>query len=69
MPDLVKNYIGGQWVEAESGTVFASINPATEDVLAEAAHSGPADVAAAVQAAKNAYQNWRLTPAPGRNPV
>jgi acyl-CoA reductase-like NAD-dependent aldehyde dehydrogenase len=52
MPELVKNYIGGQWVAAESGATFASINPATEAVLAEAADCGPADVAAAVEAAK-----------------
>jgi alpha-ketoglutaric semialdehyde dehydrogenase len=69
MADLVKNYIGGQWVAAVSGATFESLNPATEAVLALAAQSGPEDVATAVQAAKEAYPNWRLTPAPRRGEI
>lgn len=47
----VQNYIGGQWVEAHSGAVFTSINPATEDPVAEVANSDTRDVEAAVEAA------------------
>ena len=69
MPDRVKNYIGGQWVQAQAGVTFPSINPATEAVVAEASLSDSSDVAAAVQAAKEAYPNWRLTPAPRRGEI
>ncbi len=69
MADLVKNYIGGSWVEARSGETFTSLNPATEAPLAEAARSAAADVDAAVQAAKAAYRGWRLTPAPRRGEI
>lgn len=69
MTDLVKNYVGGAWVEAKSGETFNSINPATEEVLATSVHSAEADVAAAVGAAKAAYDKWRLTPAPRRGEI
>ncbi|MBI5669761.1 MAG: aldehyde dehydrogenase family protein [Chloroflexi bacterium] len=69
MSELVKNYIGGEWVAARSGETFKSINPATEEVVAEVAKSGPEDVNAAVAAAKVAYKSWRLTPAPRRGEI
>jgi alpha-ketoglutaric semialdehyde dehydrogenase len=65
----VKNYIGGQWVDARSQQRFPSYNPANESVLAEAAVSAREDVDAAVQSAKEAYKNWRLTPAPRRGEI
>jgi aldehyde dehydrogenase (NAD+) len=69
MSDLVRNFIGGQWVEARSGQTFNSINPATEEVVAPIVKSGTEDVQAAVEAAKQAYQDWRLTPAPRRGEI
>jgi aldehyde dehydrogenase (NAD+) len=69
MVDLVKNYIGGVWIESRSGQTFDSINPATEEVLATSVKSSREDVAAAVEAAKAAYQKWRLTPAPRRGEI
>jgi aldehyde dehydrogenase (NAD+) len=69
MAELVKNFIGGQWVEARSGERFASYNPATEDLIAPVVKSSAADVDAAVQAAKQAYKGWRLTPAPRRGEI
>ncbi|MDZ4770898.1 MAG: aldehyde dehydrogenase family protein, partial [Chloroflexota bacterium] len=66
MPDLVRHYIGGRWVESVSGETFATTNPATESVIADVAKGGNADVDAAVAAAKGAYHAWRLTPAPRR---
>lgn len=65
----VQNFIRGAWVDAKSGATFESINPATEDVLAVAAKSTQDDVAAAVAAAKAAYDKWRLTPAPRRGEI
>lgn len=69
MSHLVKNYIGGQWVESRHGVLFESINPATEEVLASAYMSSAEDVADAVAAAKAAYDKWRLTPAPRRGEI
>jgi aldehyde dehydrogenase (NAD+) len=69
MAELVKNYIGGKWVEADSGETFETHNPATEEVIAPVAKSTTKDVDAAVRAAKMAYKNWRLTPAPRRGEI
>lgn len=69
MADLVRNYVGGEWVESRSGESFDSINPATEEVIAAAYHSSPDDVNAAVDAAREAYKSWRLTPAPRRGEI
>ncbi len=65
-----QNYIGGQWVDAQSGETFESRNPArTSDLIGHFPASGEADVAAAVAAAKEAFQTWRLMPAPKRGEI
>ncbi len=69
MAEIIKNYIGGHWVEAQSGRTFPTLNPATEEVIAEAVASDKEDVAKAVAAAKEAYMKWRLTPAPRRGEI
>ncbi len=66
---LYKNYIGGRWVEARSGRTFPSVNPANGEVLGEVALSGKEDVDAAVEAAANAFDAWRKTPAPRRGEI
>jgi aldehyde dehydrogenase (NAD+) len=50
-------FIGGKFVRPRSGKYFDSINPATEEQLAEIAEAGEEDVAAAVSAARRAYDN------------
>lgn len=69
MTQDVLNFIGGHWIPAESGETFLSYNPATEAVLAAAPKSTAVDVEKAVQAAKAAYKQWRLTPAPRRGEI
>jgi len=69
MTELVRNYIGGQWVAAMSGETFDTFNPATEELIAPVAKAGVEDVDAAVKAAKAAYKDWRLTPAPRRGEI
>jgi aldehyde dehydrogenase (NAD+) len=62
-----KNYIGGQWVESRSGETFENRNPAdTDDVVGIFQKSNADDVNAAVAAAKEAFNKWRLVPAPKR---
>ena len=45
---------------------FQTVNPATQEVLAEVASGGEAEVQAAVAAAKAAFPKWAATPAPQR---
>ncbi|MGB8981855.1 MAG: aldehyde dehydrogenase family protein [Anaerolineales bacterium] len=59
-----KNYINGKWVDGRSK--FQTINPATEEMLAEIAQAENSDVEAAVSAATQAFKSWRLVPAPLR---
>ena len=45
----------GQWVDAASGRTFETLNPATEEVLAEVARGEAEDVDRAVRAARKAF--------------
>ena len=44
-----------------------TVNPATQEVLAEVASGGETEVNAAVAAAKEAFPKWAATPAPQRD--
>jgi acyl-CoA reductase-like NAD-dependent aldehyde dehydrogenase len=60
-------FIGGEYVEASSGASFPTINPATEEVLAEVPEAGAEDVDRAVRAAREAFEGpWRALPAAAR---
>src|SRR5256885_12378904 len=50
-------FIGGKFVAPKSGEYFDSINPATEEKLAEIAEANAKDVGAAVSAARPPFQN------------
>jgi acyl-CoA reductase-like NAD-dependent aldehyde dehydrogenase len=66
-PRIFKNFINGEWVEARSGKVLEDRSPAnTDELVGVFPASGPEDVNLAVEAAKGAYNNWRLMPAPKR---
>ena len=69
MTDLIKNFIGGKWVESRAGVMFETVNPATLEVIAQVSLAAAADVDMAVAAAKAAYNDWRLTPAPRRGEI
>jgi aldehyde dehydrogenase (NAD+) len=64
-----KNFIGGQWVDADAGETFETTSPANGDVLGVFPRSGVEDVDRAVEAAKAAYEDWRLVPAPRRGEI
>ncbi|PKO43000.1 MAG: 5-carboxymethyl-2-hydroxymuconate semialdehyde dehydrogenase [Betaproteobacteria bacterium HGW-Betaproteobacteria-3] len=49
-----------------SARYFETVNPATQEVLAEVAQGGADEVNAAVAAAKAAFPGWAATPAPQR---
>ena len=50
-------FIGGQWVPAQSGKTFETINPATEEVIASVAEGDAADVDLAAKAARKAFES------------
>ena len=66
-PKAFKNFIDGEWVEPRSGKVIENRNPANStELIGMFPASNADDVNAAVESAKNAYDGWRLTPAPKR---
>ena len=64
-----KNYIDGEWVDAASGETFESTSPANGDTIGVFPKSGADDVERAVAAAKAAFEEWRLVPAPKRGEI
>jgi phenylacetaldehyde dehydrogenase len=57
-----KLLIDGEWVAAASGETFTTINPSTEEPLAEIAHAQKEDIERAVRAARKAFADdspWR----------
>ena len=60
---VYKLYIGGKFVAPKSGKTFATINPATEEVLAKVGYAEKADVDKAVKAARAGLKIWsRMAP-------
>jgi aldehyde dehydrogenase (NAD+) len=55
-------FIDGEFVEPADGGAFKSVNPATEEVLAEVTAAGPRDVDRAVTAARRANARWSALP-------
>ncbi|MDD5702320.1 MAG: aldehyde dehydrogenase family protein [Dehalococcoidales bacterium] len=53
-----KMWIGGKWVDAESGRTFPSYDPATEEVIAQVPLGDKADVDKAVKSARQALPVW-----------
>jgi aldehyde dehydrogenase (NAD+) len=65
-----QNYIDGEWVASQSGEMFENLNPAdARDIVGRFPLSTSDDVNAAVNAAQNAFDRWRNTPAPKRAEV
>ena len=65
IPDAVRNYVGGEWVDA-TGDGQPVVDPATNEELAHVTFSTAADVDAAVGTAADAFEAWRRTPAVDR---
>lgn len=61
------NYINGVWKKAVSGRTFEDLNPAnTRERIGVFPESGMQEVNEAVEAAKKAFEKWRLVPPPKR---
>jgi aldehyde dehydrogenase (NAD+) len=63
-----KMLIDGKWRDSVSGKTFATLNPATEEVIAEVAEGDAADIDLAVKAARKAFETgpWHKTDARDR---
>ena len=49
-------FIGGSWTPSQSGKTFETLNPATEEVIANVAEGGAEDIDQAVKAARKALE-------------
>lgn len=63
--DETQLFIGGKWVDAGGGT-YGIVNPATEEVVGQAADATASDAADAARAAREAQPGWSATPAEDR---
>ena len=69
-PTRYKNFINGEWVQSATGEVFPNLNPANRhELIGEFQKSNSRDVDDAVAAARQAYDSWRVTPAPRRGEI
>ncbi|MGD8388811.1 MAG: CoA-acylating methylmalonate-semialdehyde dehydrogenase [Desulfobacteraceae bacterium] len=59
---VMKNYIQGEWVDAATETFGDIWCPATGEEIAQVPYSTAEDVNRAVEAAKEAFPEWRETP-------
>src|SRR4029453_4292564 len=63
--DIASSYglfIDGAFEPAKDGGVFKTVNPASEEVLAEVSAAGQEDVDRAVAAARRAFESWSALP-------
>jgi malonate-semialdehyde dehydrogenase (acetylating) / methylmalonate-semialdehyde dehydrogenase len=63
---VIKNFIGGKWVDSQSSQTVDVLNPATNEELARVPISTKGDVDRAVKAATEASVTWKKTPVPKR---
>ena len=61
-----KNYINGEWVDCKSGNSISVENPYNEEKIAEVPDSDGNDVNLAVNAAKSAFDGWKVLSASNR---
>ncbi|NEU30980.1 CoA-acylating methylmalonate-semialdehyde dehydrogenase [bacterium LRH843] len=64
--DKLKNFINGEWVEADTDKFEQVPNPATGDIIATVPISSRKDLDRAVVIAKEAYKKWSKTAVPRR---
>lgn len=64
--DSLKNYVGGQWIEARTEKTEPVYNPATGEVLAHVPLSSKEDLDMAVKIAAEAFETWKDVAVPKR---
>lgn len=63
---VLKNFINGEWIDADCNETLDVPNPATGEVIIKVPISSKEDVDKAVQSAKEAWKTWKNTPVPKR---
>jgi aldehyde dehydrogenase (NAD+) len=67
---VFQNFVQGSWISSVSGELFENRNPAdVDDLIGVFQKSTRRDVEQAIDAARRAYETWRLVPAPRRAEV
>ncbi|WP_041685690.1 gamma-aminobutyraldehyde dehydrogenase [Renibacterium salmoninarum] len=61
MVNTLQNFINGEFVAPTGNGVLDVVNPATEEIVAHAPISSPADIDAAMDAAAKAFTSWKRT--------
>ena len=61
--EVLRNFVGGRWVESNARELLDVYNPAKGEVIARTPLSTAADLDGAVAAAQKAFPKWRDTPA------
>jgi len=64
--EVIKNFINGEWIEANTKKTESVYNPATGEVIAEVPLSTKEDLDNAVNVAKESFDEWKNTPVPQR---
>ncbi|MFS8086101.1 MAG: aldehyde dehydrogenase family protein, partial [Acidobacteriota bacterium] len=68
--DTYRNFIGGKWIESTSSRTINNVNPAdTTDVIGTVRQATREETRAAIDAASEAFNSWRKTPAPSRGRI
>ena len=62
-------WIGGNWVDAESGKTYPVYNPATAEVITRLPLGDKTDVDKAVEAARKAFPIWSKKPQAERSQI
>jgi succinate-semialdehyde dehydrogenase/glutarate-semialdehyde dehydrogenase len=62
-------YVGGRWVDADSGETFPVVDPATGETLADVPRLGAAETGRAIAAAADALPAWRSRTAKERGAI
>lgn len=65
----LKNFVGGEWVEANSQQTEQVLNPATGEPVAYVPISNREDLDNAVVVAKEAFSRWKKVPVPKRSRI
>ena len=70
-PTLLKTqgFIGGEWVDADSGATFDVIDPASGEVVASVADLGADETRRAIEAAEEARHDWAALTAKQRSVI
>src|SRR5919205_633605 len=68
--DTYRNFINGKWVESSSSKTVKNINPANiDEVIGNNRQATREEARGAVEAAAEAFEGWRRTPAPSRGKI